>query len=263
MSTSSSTTEAARVRASAPDMEAPAAANRSSFDHAVTYIAGSSAVGVAGAFMGLVFRGAIMKVSSLAIATLGAYGIIATWKWVKSLSSPFRPVAQGVWAILLIIIFTIFVKTDYKYFFSYTAEDQTIFQRRYPDGTLDGYGLYNVVQQKIASYIRAHTDPDETIYVWGISPQVYFLAQRRAATRYRNNYNISIIFTDNSLRELQTFAPTVMEDLRKSNPAYIVQIFRLEHFPELQSYVRDYYLVDRCVEFSVSPYRICLYRRRP
>jgi len=78
MSTSSSTTEAARVRASAPDMEAPAAANRSSFDHAVTYIAGSSAVGVAGAFMGLVFRGAIMKVSSLAIATLGAYGIIAT-----------------------------------------------------------------------------------------------------------------------------------------------------------------------------------------
>lgn len=77
MSSSSSTTEAARVRASAPDTEAPAAA-RSSFDHSVTYIAGSSAVGVAGAFMGLVFRGAIMKVSGLAIATLGAYGIIAT-----------------------------------------------------------------------------------------------------------------------------------------------------------------------------------------
>ena len=54
----------------------------------------------------------------------------------------------------------------------------------------------------------------------------------------------------------------VMEDIRKSRPAYIVQTFRLEDFPELQAFVRDQYLLESIAEFSVPPYRIHLYRRR-
>jgi 4-amino-4-deoxy-L-arabinose transferase-like glycosyltransferase len=197
-------------------------------------------------------------------SVLTAYGIIATWKWVKPLSSLSRFVAQGVWTFLLVIMVTLFIKTDYKYFFSYTPVGQTVFQHHSSDGTFDVLnGVYNVFQQEISSYIRTHTDPTETIYVWGIAPQIYFLAQRRAATPYRNNYNLSSLFTDNSLKEFQAYASTVIGDIRKNRPAYIVEIFRLGHFPELQTYVRDHYVVDRCVEFSVTPYRICLYRRQP
>ena len=68
-------------------------------------------------------------------------------------------------------------------------------------------GCSNVVQREIAYYIRDHTDPAETIYVWGIAPQIYFLAQRRAATRYRNNFNMSILVTDNALKALQGLCP--------------------------------------------------------
>jgi hypothetical protein len=195
---------------------------------------------------------------------LAAFGIIAAWKLAKSLSPFPRFVGQGAWAILLMIMVIFFVKTDYKYFFSYTPVEQTIFQYRGLNRSVEVYGLYNVVQQQIANYIRDNTDPTDTIYVWGIAPQVYFLAQRKAATRYICNANMSFLVTDNSLKALQAYAPTVMEEIGKSRPAYIVEIFPIEHFPELQTFVRDQYMVERSVELPVGPYyKIHLYRRRP
>ena len=196
-------------------------------------------------------------------SVLTAYGIGASWKWAKSLSSLSRFVAKGVWTILLVIMVIFFIKTDYKYFFSYTPVEQTMFQYKALNRLIDVYGIYNVVQQQIAFHILAHSDPTETIYVWGIAPQIYFLAQRKAATRYRTNFNMSPLVTDNSLKALQTYAPTVMEEIRKSPPAYIVQIFRLEDFPELRTFVRDHYRVEMDIQLNVSPYSLRLYRRCP
>lgn len=194
-------------------------------------------------------------------SVLAAYGIAAAWRLARSLPPLLRFVTRGVWAILLVVMFIIFVKTDYKYFFSYTPVEQTLFQHNFLGGVPDNYGVSNIFLQQIAYYIRDNTDPTETIYVWGIEPQIYFLAQRRAATRYRNNYNMSELVTNNSLKTLEAYAPMVMEDIRKSPPAYIVQIFPLEWFPELQAFVRDLYNTDKNVEIPVPPYRIGLYRR--
>ena len=174
----------------------------------------------------------------------------------------FRFVAQGVWTILLLIMVIIFVKADFKYFFSYTPEEQTVFYHEALDGVFDGYGIYNIIQQQVANYIRTNTEPTETIYVWGIAPQIYFVAQRKAATRYRNNYNMSRLVSKNSLKALEAYAPMVMKDLKKSHPGCIVQIFRLEDFPELQTFIQDYYMVDRNIEFDLPPWKIRLYRRR-
>jgi 4-amino-4-deoxy-L-arabinose transferase-like glycosyltransferase len=197
-------------------------------------------------------------------SVLTAYGIVAAWKLAKSLSPFPRFVGQGVWAITLTITVILFIKTDYKYFFSYTPVEQTVFQYKGLDGIFDehGYGIYNVVTQEIAFYIRDHTDPAETIYVWGIEPKVYFLAQRKAATRYWTNGNMSGLVTNNALKALQAYAHTVMEELRRSHPACIVQIFPLEWFAELQAFVRDHYVVEKDVRLPMRPYRILLYRRR-
>jgi 4-amino-4-deoxy-L-arabinose transferase-like glycosyltransferase len=195
-------------------------------------------------------------------SVLSAYGIGASWEWTKSLSRISRRLAQGGWMIFLLIIAIIFIKTDYEYFFSYTPIEQTVCQLKISNGVFDYYGIRNVFNQEIASYIRDRTDSTETIYVWGIAPQIYFLAQRRAATRYRNNFNMSILVTNDALRALQTYAPAVMEEVRESRPAYIVQIFRLEDFPELQTFVRDQYILDRSIEIPIPPNRINLYQRR-
>ncbi len=195
-------------------------------------------------------------------SVLAAYGTITSWKLAKSLSSLLRLVTQVVWVTVFGILVFVFLRTDYKYFFSYSPTEQTLFQFKASDGVFDGYGIYNIVQHKIASYIHVQTDPAETIYVWGIAPQIYFLAQRKAATQYRTNFNMSQLVTDKPTEALKAYAAIVMKEIRKSSPAYIVQIFLLEDFPELHAFVQDHYTLDRDVEFPAPPYRICLYRKR-
>jgi 4-amino-4-deoxy-L-arabinose transferase-like glycosyltransferase len=192
---------------------------------------------------------------------LTAYGMTTIWGSVKSLRSLPRLIMQGGWMVLLIILIMVFIKTDYKYFFSYTPVEQTMFQHPLPNDASRIYGLFNIVQYEIARHIRDHTDSTETIYVWGISPQIYFLAKRRAATRYRNNFDISVLSTNNLQGALQAYAPTVMEDIKKSSPAYIVKIFHLEDFPELQTFIKDHYIREEDLEFFTPPYQISLYRR--
>ncbi|MDI7259855.1 MAG: glycosyltransferase family 39 protein [Thermodesulfobacteriota bacterium] len=196
---------------------------------------------------------------------MAAYGIRLAWKLAKNLSHLPRFVAQGLWAIILVITVALFVKTDYKYFFTYTPVQQTAFQFKGVDGVHDGYGygVYNIVQHQIALYIRGCTDPADTIYVWGIAPQVYFLAQRIAATRYRNNFNLSTVVTNNAFEALRAYAPKVMEEIRISPPAYIIEIMYLENFPELETFVKNYYEIDLTLKLPTFPYRIHLHRRHP
>jgi 4-amino-4-deoxy-L-arabinose transferase-like glycosyltransferase len=195
-------------------------------------------------------------------SVLTAYAIVTAWKLAKSLPPLSRSVVQGGVTVLLLIMVIAFIRNDYKYFFSYTPVEQTVLYKEISDGIYDSYGVYNVVLQEIAHYIRMQTDPGELIYVWGIAPQIYFLAQRKAATRYRNNYNLSALVTGNSLKALEAYAPAAMEEIRKSKPAYIVQIFPLDVFPALQAFARDHYLVDKIVEYPAPPYEIRLYRKR-
>ena len=195
-------------------------------------------------------------IASFSILT--AYAIVTSWRLLRLRSDFIRSISQGAWVVILLVLIFIFIRTDYRYFFSYTPEEQTVFQHK----ILGGYGVYNVAMQKIASYIRARTNSSETIYVWGIAPQVYFLAQRKAATRYRNNYNMSQFATDNPSAALKAYAPIVMEEIKRSPPAYIVQIFPLERFRELHTFVQDHYTIDPDMTFFFPPHRIHLYQRR-
>ncbi|OGP76537.1 MAG: hypothetical protein A2V86_05060 [Deltaproteobacteria bacterium RBG_16_49_23] len=197
-------------------------------------------------------------------AVLAAYGTLEAWKLAKSYTPPLRFVAQGLWALVLTIMVILFVKTDYRHFFSYNPVEETVFQYKGLNGIIDqyGYGIYNVMQYEIASHIRDHTGPADTIYVWGVSPQLYYLTQRRAATRYRNNFNISLNVTSNPGEALRDYGPVAMEEIKKSFPIYIVQVFRLENFPDLQSFVRDHYLLEMNVDVPGTPFRINLYRRK-
>jgi len=55
----------------------------------------------------------------------------------------------------------------------------------------------------------------------------------------------------------------VMEEIKRSPPAFIVQIFPLKDFPELQTFIRNYYMEDQNLKFSTPQFKINLYRRRP
>jgi hypothetical protein len=195
-------------------------------------------------------------------SVLAAYGIVVSWKMLKSLSSFSRFVARVGWTVILLLTVIIFAKTDYKYFFSYTPIEQTVLQHKTADFSWAAYGVISAACDPIASYIHNHTHPSETIYVWGMNPQIFFLSQRRAATRYRNNFNLSQLCSNKPIKEAQAYVPIVLEDLKRSRPAYIIQIFPLEEFPDLHVFVRDEYLIDKSVELPIPPYKVNLYRRR-
>lgn len=197
-------------------------------------------------------------------SVLAAYGILMAWRLSKTCSPFKRYVARGIWVFVLLVSGVIFIRTDYKYFFSYHPVEQTVFQHKGLEGFLDsyGYGAFGVVQQEIALYIREHSRPEDTIYVWGVSPQLYYLAQRKAATRYRNNFNISLNVTDHPGKALRAYAPVVMEEIKQSLPAYIVQIFELENFPELKEFVLNHYQIEMNAVVPGTSFHINLYRRK-
>lgn len=194
-------------------------------------------------------------------SVLTAYAIMFPWKYNLFLLHPSGRIVKFIWIMILAISTLFFIKTDYLYFFKFTPVEQTIYQIPSLGSKCIEYGVYNIVQEEIASYIKKETMPDETIYIWGIAPQTYFLAQRRAATRYRNNFNLSEIVTGKPLEELRTIAPIVINEIKRSKPVFIVEIIPLIDFPDLQKIVEKYYELDKLIEFPTPPYKIFLYRR--
>ncbi len=71
----------------------------------------------------------------------------------------------------------------------------------------------------IADYLREHTDPNERIAVIGSEPQIYFYAQRRAATSYIYMY---------PMMEPQPFAKTMQQEMiaqiEHERPRYLVLV---------------------------------------
>ncbi len=74
---------------------------------------------------------------------------------------------------------------------------------------------------KVARYLRAHTQPDDRIVVWGVgSGAVYFLAQRAAPTRFLQTYAFTSPFRDAPL--IQRWRLEYLAALERTPPRYFV-----------------------------------------
>lgn len=69
----------------------------------------------------------------------------------------------------------------------------------------------------IVRAIRRHTEPDETIYMWGYLPAVYWYADRPQAQRY-----IVTTLIDQWGRRAQPYVDVVIEDLKRAPPKAII-----------------------------------------
>jgi hypothetical protein len=71
-----------------------------------------------------------------------------------------------------------------------------------------------------AEYVRAHTRPDDTIYVNGSHGEVYWLAKRRAPTRFFDNFPIYVhpAYAAERLRDLRRHPPRALVILPLRNP---------------------------------------------
>jgi len=121
-----------------------------------------------------------------------------------------------------------------------------------------------------ALYIRAHSKPDDRVFVWGRMPRVYLDSDRRPASRYIDTFALTGRIFGPSLKGIDTSARIVpgswdqlREDFEDHPPTFIVDAdsrdqaeYPVENFPWLAELLRkDYIAVALAVDGVI-------YRRR-
>jgi 4-amino-4-deoxy-L-arabinose transferase-like glycosyltransferase len=98
--------------------------------------------------------------------------------------------------------------------------------------------------QNIAERLRRGTSSDDSIFIWGSSPQLYFIAGRPMATKWMD-FNVT---DDYPPRAAEPMIQAQTADLlRRSRPRYIVdvqRIARLEKFADFRSLVEQHYSLE-------------------
>jgi hypothetical protein len=72
---------------------------------------------------------------------------------------------------------------------------------------------------RIAEYVRAHTEPDDTIAVLGSEPEIYFYAQRHSATGYIYTYSLM-----EPQRYAQQMQQEMMREIESARPKYLISV---------------------------------------
>ena len=110
---------------------------------------------------------------------------------------------------------------------------------------------------KVAEYIRERTAPDDTIYIWGFEPLIYYLSERRCPSRFIYNTPLFGAFHRPGNRT------ELLEDLKRAAPAYMIVVRgdvleyvtgtrmdsygALSAFPELKGFIERNYEPERTI----------------
>jgi Dolichyl-phosphate-mannose-protein mannosyltransferase len=91
---------------------------------------------------------------------------------------------------------------------------------------------------EVGQFIAEHSSPDESIFVFGSEPQIYFYAKRKSASRYIFAYPLATAFSDTLGRQR-----AVMTELQRNQPAIIVYVLAPPSFamrPEIVNQIPRY-----------------------
>jgi 4-amino-4-deoxy-L-arabinose transferase-like glycosyltransferase len=177
---------------------------------------------------GYFFRGHYFILLLPVVAVLAGAGVSGLTELLFKRSSMFWRGVVITLAGLAIAGFSLFWQRAYLFCLTPTAVSRLIY-----DGNPFPESL------EIAKYIKQNSKPDETIAVFGSEPQIYFYADRRAATRYlyvyplmeRNEYTLD-------------FQAGMAQDVENAEPEWIV-------FVSIQgSWIEKPESVDRIFDWS-------------
>jgi hypothetical protein len=84
----------------------------------------------------------------------------------------------------------------------------------------------------VATYLRVHSSPDDRVFVWGDSPELYLFSERGQATRFpSSNYQtgkiwgsplIEVDATDTDRHVVTEAWPELLDDLEREHPLFVV-----------------------------------------
>lgn len=110
---------------------------------------------------------------------------------------------------MLVFLFLTLPVLSSRYPFHFMSGDEISVQK---------YGIYNfVLAKEAAQFIRQKSSGNNTIYVWGAEPEIYFYSQRRAASKFIYFYPLLENSGRGKERRLE-----MMGEMRQNSPQYII-----------------------------------------
>ncbi len=122
-----------------------------------------------------------------------------------------------------------------------------------------------------ATYMRDRTQPDDPIQVWGYESLVYYLADRRAASRFQMTHPLVMRAPGGSLTPMQQrWRDEFVRDMQRRRPSYVAVVKDdhwwwapdersseqlLDDFPEWQRIIQHEYTLEQTIG------RFLIYRR--
>lgn len=122
----------------------------------------------------------IQMIPSLSIAA--AYGLTKLYMGFKSQRS-FIKTASLVSVIILSISIWYGIKTDYKFYITYTPDEIS--------RNIYGGDIF-VTAKKVAMYVKERTEPSDFVYQNRWDAEIYFLSNRRSPTKYTDHLFVHI-----------------------------------------------------------------------
>ncbi|WP_438479509.1 ArnT family glycosyltransferase [Oleiharenicola lentus] len=186
------------------------------------------------------------------VCLAAGFGLASVWSWVRS-----RPVRR--FAALIAGVFLALVVGQLAY--------GVVKFRARAHQPIDP-------SVRVAEYIKAHTQSDDRIFVWGYHPDIYLFSDRKPASRFVYGSFLSglIPWTNTAMDKDTSYAivpgarETLLNELTSSRPAFIVdcsagpnrywQKYPLDTFPALRDYIKAHYQLCEAGQFVPQGFRL-------
>lgn len=165
-------------------------------------------------------------------AALFGYAVWRWSQWYRRRADKIPPLAaaSAAGAVLAVLVFPVFAgyatspDTGNEYKNVQTGRPER--RRGFAQSLATVHRQSPAPWQQLADYIRTHSTPDETIYVWGWYPGIYVQAERTAPVPRAFEAEMHITPPDVLARHIST----LVSQLQDAPPRYIVDT-RKQHFP--------------------------------
>jgi len=148
-------------------------------------------------------------------ALLAGHGLVATGRLLHR-ACP-RPAARALSALGLAAVLALLGAAYWK---SLRLPISTLLGQTPRSALLARWDRYGDVSlsadRDVAAYLRSHTEPADTVFVWGFEPLIYFLADRAPASRFL--YTVPLVTTWSPAGWRAEF----VRDLEEKRPPFIV-----------------------------------------
>ena len=131
-------------------------------------------------------------------------------------------------------------------------------QTAYHDEEFDRDGPSSHADLEIAEYLISNTGKDETIFIWGFDPSVYFLSERGNATRFAYNFPLygpkaSPELQQEFISEIQVQIPVYVVIVRNDSIFHVTATAddswaAFNSFDEFHTFVLENYHIETTIE---------------